>query len=735
MIWINFLHCYQPANSDAYKIKEAADFSYDKITDILVKNPQAKFTINISGCLILRLVELNYFKILDKINFLIDNGQVELTGSSAYHWLLPLINKSEVFWQIRENERIIKKYFPKAKLKGFFLPEMAYSLDVAKIIKKLGYSWIIVDEITVSSKKPIDFSQVYLDKSSNLKVIFRSREFSNCYPPEKIINLANKNNNQVVISATDGELYGFKHKDFSRKLDQVLKDKQIKTILVSDYIALFKKIKSVSLRPSNWESSEHDLSEGYPYRLWFDNKNKIHLNLWKLANLALALSKKYQTDLNNNWSRWHLLRGLSSCTFWWASEHDFKDTFGPLAWSPDEIERGLNEIIKAIRSLENSTSYQEKVKAENIFNSIKKLIWLKHWSNHYNNEQTKINMNKINKLFDEKYVLNFFKRKVLPLYPDFKKIEKIKIIYHKNYVWETTYHVVLEFKTSFSYHPDNSRKTKIKVFSFFCTAHSSEPRKNVYDTLNYLWGQGFSKGFLTIPKPLFYSKYFNASFYRGVSGDSLLTFIKNNDKRETEKIVKKTAEWLVKLHKTPISEVVNFNKKNNRIKTVIPGYHKILKEVQEKYGNEYFKDLKKIYGSLIELENDFFNLTTKRWLIHGDVHPDNIIKIGTKKMAMIDFADICASDFARDLGTFIQQLDYKLNRYGYSKNYISKIKKIFLETYCKKAKVKYNASLKERIKLYYCWTAIRTAVFWLLKYDARPDRAEELINQVKKIIK
>jgi hypothetical protein len=31
MIWINILHCYQPANSDAYKIKEAADLSYKKI--------------------------------------------------------------------------------------------------------------------------------------------------------------------------------------------------------------------------------------------------------------------------------------------------------------------------------------------------------------------------------------------------------------------------------------------------------------------------------------------------------------------------------------------------------------------------------------------------------------------------------------------------------------------------------------------------------------------------------
>lgn len=730
MTWINFLHLYQPANSDAYKIKEAADLSYRRIFKALSDQPQAKFTINISGCLVLRLVELNYTDLLDNINSLLESGQVELTGSSAYHWLLPLVSEREVFWQIRENERILKKYFPKAKLKGFFLPEMAYSPEVARIVKKLGYSWIILDEI--SAPKKIDLGRVYRDSHSRLKVIFRSRKFSNCYPPDKILKLKGTS---VAVSATDGELYGLAHNDSSGKLEKVLTRKSIKTVLISKYLDQFPRSASIKLRSSNWESREKDLARDCPYALWFDRDNKIQLSLWKLAHLASRLNDKYKNDLNYSWSRWHLLRGLASCTFWWASGHDFKDSFGPVAWSPDEIERGLNEIIKSIRSLEASTSYQEKTKSENIFNSIKKLIWLKHWSNYYKNEETKTNMNKINKLFDEKYVLSYFQKKILPFYPDFKKIEKIRIIHHKNNVWETTYHVVLEFKLSFSYQPDRGRKIKLKTLSFFATAHSSEPRKNVYDTLNYLWSQGFARGFLTVPKPLFYSKHFNASFYRGVAGRNLLFFIKNNDKREIEKIVKKTAEWLLKLHKMPISEVVNFNRKNSRIKDVIPGYKKIVKEVQDKYGDHYAQDLKKIYDNLIELEEDFFSLTAKRWLIHGDVHPDNIIKIGRQKMALIDFADICASDFARDLGTFVQQLDYKLNRYGYKKTYIRKVKNLFLENYCQKAKIKYNDRLKERIKLYYCWTAIRTATFWLLKYNAKPNRAEELINQVKKIMK
>ena len=120
MLWINFLHLYQPANSDAYRIEEATDLSYERIFKALDKNKDIKFTFNISGCLVLRLVELKRFDLINKINCLLERRQIELVGSAAYHPLLPLVDKKEVVRQIKENEAIIKKYFPKAKLSGFF---------------------------------------------------------------------------------------------------------------------------------------------------------------------------------------------------------------------------------------------------------------------------------------------------------------------------------------------------------------------------------------------------------------------------------------------------------------------------------------------------------------------------------------------------------------------------------------------------------------------------------------
>jgi hypothetical protein len=74
-----------------------------------------------------------------------------------------------------------------------------------------------------------------------------------------------------------------------------------------------------------------------------------------------------------------MVRGLASCTFWWASAKDFKHNFGPYAWNPDEIERGLEELIRSIRSLENEKLRADKLKAEKIYLKIKAMIWKRHW--------------------------------------------------------------------------------------------------------------------------------------------------------------------------------------------------------------------------------------------------------------------------------------------------------------------------------------------------------------------
>ncbi len=337
-------------------------------------------------------------------------------------------------------------------------------------------------------------------------------------------------------------------------------------------------------------------------------------------------------------------------------------------------------------------------------------------------------MNVITKLFDEHYVLSFFKKKVLSYYPDFTDIKKVKIIPIKKQTWKTSYHVVIRFDTYFI--ASNGKFSKIPIY---CSAHSNEPRRNVYSVLKFLWRNHFSSGYLTTVRPLFYSSYFRAVFYRGVKGENLFYYIKKGTYEEMKQITKKAATWLVKLHKIPTYETINFNKQNSRIDTAIPGKKHILNMVDYFYPelDEFFRTA---YECMVSQEKKFFQATKKRWVIHGDAHPENVIRISNNKLAFIDFNDFCLADFARDLGSFIQQLDYMIGVKVRKKEYIQELKEIFLNSYLKYAKLTLDHELNQRINLYYNWTALRTATYFLLKYNLNKEKAEPLIKGVKEYL-
>lgn len=386
MLWINFLHLYQPVNADARIIKEATELSYLRLVKVLEENPNIKFTLNITGGLILRWEELGYQELISRINSLIKKGQIELTGTPAYHPLLPLIPKEEAIRQIKENETILRKHFGKNfKPRGFFMPEMAYSPAVSKIIKKLGYEWIILGEIVEKGKLgKTDFNKIYEDKNSGLKIVFRSRELSESYVPETLDKMIKKEKNGgLAITATDGELYGLRHTDPTGEFEKILKNPNLETKTISEFVDGHKKLEKIKPVAGSWVSTEKELKDGQPYILWLDKKNKIQKNIWELANLAYETAEKYKNDDNYIWSRWHLVRGLASCTFWWASGKNFSHIFGPHAWSPDEIERGVNELIRSIRTLDDVATRKTKIKAEKLYIKIKQMIWKNHWTNYW----------------------------------------------------------------------------------------------------------------------------------------------------------------------------------------------------------------------------------------------------------------------------------------------------------------------------------------------------------------
>ncbi|OGF40152.1 hypothetical protein A2477_02470 [Candidatus Falkowbacteria bacterium RIFOXYC2_FULL_47_12] len=383
MLWINFLHFYQPATLDREVIIEAIEKSYRRIIKALQKNSNVRFTVNVQGCLLEKMHELGYQMLLRDLKQLAERGQLEFVGSAAFHPILPLIPAFEAVAQIKLQEEIIKKYFGDVKLKGFFLPEMAYAPKTAKLLKNLGYEWIILDEISARGTTNGAYCQrPYRDAASGLSVVFRNRAVSQSYVPRSVAELAAEKSEQTLITATDAELYGLRHADISGHFEKILKRTDVTTQTISGFLAEHEPTQNITILRSSWESAPAELRAQLPYALWYNKKNVIQMKLWQLARLALETAQRHTRDPQYRWAAWRLHRGLSSCTFWWASGKKIS-VWSAASWNPDEIDRGLDELIKAVRALDDATTRLTKLKAEKLYVEIKQLIWNKHWTHYW----------------------------------------------------------------------------------------------------------------------------------------------------------------------------------------------------------------------------------------------------------------------------------------------------------------------------------------------------------------
>jgi predicted glycosyl hydrolase (DUF1957 family) len=382
MLWLNFIHLYQPANSSSDRIQEAVEKSYLRLTALLESHQDLKFTANISACLLERLREDGYDDLLKRWRQLISDGRLELLGSAAYHAFLPFTPKIEIVYQIKKQEKLVQDILGvNLKGGGFFLPEMAYTPELARLVKEQGYSWLILDEAVLPNNQ--GYLPVLIDANSGLDVVLRNRELSNSYFPD-IVNQKDlkKELPDLIITATDAELYGLRHEDPTKELEKMLQFSDLATSTISEFLKTQKISAEIKLRSASWETDwKRDGKKAFA--VWYDPGNKIQMDLWLLANLAIEVGQKFPQDSNYEWYRWHLDRGLASCMFWWASARNFFHNFGPIAWSPDEVEAGLNDLMKSVRSLSDPKTKDYKLKTEKIANRIKRRLWQNHWQNHW----------------------------------------------------------------------------------------------------------------------------------------------------------------------------------------------------------------------------------------------------------------------------------------------------------------------------------------------------------------
>lgn len=402
MYWAHFLHIYQPWDQHPGVLDKIANESYRPLVRGLYKTPNAKITLNINAVLSELLFKNGFRDVVDGIKDLVGMGKVELTGSAKYHALLPLLPESEIIRQIQLNDETNRRYFGDAyNPKGFFPPEMAYSPKIASAIKKLGYEWILIDEIA-GGDFINDKSTIYQIEDLRLKVFFREKRMSNIIMAalvrtEESLQKAmgdRKSKDEYLITAMDGETFGHHRPGLDTALMDILQNKDYPSVLISDLLNYYKKTISVVPFDSTWASSLQDIKKGNPFILWLDNENIIHKHAWQLNDLAIRTvndskySDKYipklleetksweemteqertQEEKKRQWIRCRdmLDKAVASDPMWWASAKPW--------WSIEMIEKGMFTLFKLIQDIPDiDTDSIEQ--AEDLY---KKILFIAH---------------------------------------------------------------------------------------------------------------------------------------------------------------------------------------------------------------------------------------------------------------------------------------------------------------------------------------------------------------------
>jgi len=375
MYWANFLHVYQPPTQTEEIVRKVTEECYRRLVSVLENSPQGKITLNISAVLTQQLDRYGYSDVIEGLVRLAEKGQIEFTGSAMYHPILPLIPGDEVVRQVELNTKVNKRYFGDDvyQPQGFFPPEMCYSFDVAEIVAKLGFSWIVVDEVSLWGKiGAVRDDTIYQIRNlDNFGVFFKERPFSaqltyGKYPDAAsfLEALGNKSNRHCyLLTGTDGEIYGHHRPGQERLLEEVFAQGKPPTCTISELLQFFDRVERITPLPSSWSTWEDEMAQGIPYPQWSYPDHEIHQLQWRLTNLAMEVIYQVPENSEGYQEARHLLdEGLHSCQYWWASCRPW--------WDTGMIVAGARKLCDAVCRIREVLSQEQVEKAESLFNSV-----------------------------------------------------------------------------------------------------------------------------------------------------------------------------------------------------------------------------------------------------------------------------------------------------------------------------------------------------------------------------
>ncbi|MFH1187632.1 MAG: aminoglycoside phosphotransferase family protein [bacterium] len=322
---------------------------------------------------------------------------------------------------------------------------------------------------------------------------------------------------------------------------------------------------------------------------------------------------------------------------------------------------------------------------------------------------------KMDGLLDDKFIADFFDENLKIFFKNAEKIKKIEKKIYKDIRGDYDYTLIIEFIIQIVF-----SDKQICEKSVFCKAHSDEKKNKSIYYMEILYKNGFNEGAYKVPRPLRYVPELRAGFYEGVQGNNLLYYLKHRDYDKIEQAVKDAAAWINKLHSINPEKFNSHEPRFTYIRDNYPPIEKVLRDMEKNYPRLH-KVFKPLYVKTEKYEEkliDHIVKSKRAKIIYADYHPENIIipRYTREGIAVIDFTDLSLGDPYRDVGTFMEQVEFMSRKYMPA----SKAKKwsdIFIKEYMAKGKEKPTKDNFKRINLYRLWSCLRNIIHFYYKED------------------
>lgn len=350
MKWANFLHIYQPAGQQPSILEAVARQSYEPLLKGILADPRVRLTLNVNGSLLELFDAHGHTNLIDLLRRAGSSGQIEFTGSAKYHAFLPFLEAEEIARQITINDETNSYYLGAAYTpRGFFPPEMAYTPEIAGLIRLAGFEWVILDEIALTGhSEAVDWRKTYVIPEAGLRVFFRERRLSNLIMSSLVRSAesfsaaaGDVSADRYVVTGMDGETFGHHRPGLTEIFFEILRETPAELTTISDLLGSYPEVPASPVT-STWSSSPEDIERGAQFLSWADPSNDIHKKQRRLLRLAMeAVYAISSSAPAYQGARKKLDRALASDHFWWASAKPW--------WSAEMIELGAHLLLSTVR--------------------------------------------------------------------------------------------------------------------------------------------------------------------------------------------------------------------------------------------------------------------------------------------------------------------------------------------------------------------------------------------------